>query len=209
MKVIKHILARYTAFIWAVLKPLGVWGVFAFAAVDGSLLGMPLDAIVAGYVYGDPRRLWLYVLMASAGSAVGSIVIYAIGRAGGEMLLQRRMPKARYERIRESFDRHEFLALMFPAMLPPPFPFKLVVLSAAAFEMNFAHFLLAIFAGRVVRFGILAILTIRFGPQFVSLLGTIFRNHFWWVVGASAGIVIAWYAIKRSHRPQPSSVKAQ
>lgn len=198
MRFIKHILARYTAFLWALLKPLGSWGVFAFAGADAALLGMPLDAIVAGYVYSDQRHFWMYVIMAAAGSAVGSIVLYLIGRAGGEVLLHRRMSKARYERIRGSFDRHEFLALMLPAMLPPPFPFKLVVLSAAAFEMNFGHFLLAIFAGRLLRFGILAILTIRFGPQFVALMGVIFRDYMWWVLAVVVAASIAWYLRRRA-----------
>jgi len=43
-----------------------------------------------------------------------------------------------------------------------------VVLAAAGFEMNFGRFLLAIFAGRFVRFLIEALLTIWFGPQIVT-----------------------------------------
>ena len=61
---------------------------------------------------------------------------------------------------------------MFPAMLPPPTPFKLFALAAAVSEMQFSHFLLAIFAGRFVRFLVLSILTLVFGPQFVRIFGT-------------------------------------
>ena len=60
---------------------------------------------------------------------------------------------------------------MFPAMLPPPTPFKLFALAAAVSEMKFTHFLLAIFAGRFVRFLALSILTLVFGPQFVQISG--------------------------------------
>ena len=130
----------------------------AFAAVDGSFMGLPLDAIFVSYVYNDRSRFLLYVLLASAGSALGSIVLYVIGYAGGEVLLRKRLSPERFEKIHASFEHHEFWALMFPAMLPPPTPFKIVVLAAAASEMNFAHFLLAIFAGRFVRFLIEALL---------------------------------------------------
>ncbi len=201
MNLIKKILAKYTAFIWAALQPLGAWGVFAFAALDSAALGLPLDPIVAGYVYARPRLFWLYAFMAAAGSAAGSIVIYLIGRAGGEVLLHRRMSPAKFEKIRRSFDRHEFLALMLPAMVPPPFPFKLFVLSAAAFGMNLPHFLLAIFAGRLLRFGILAMLTIKFGPQFLAFAGQLFREHFWLVAGAIGMLLIIGYAIRRTRRP--------
>jgi membrane protein YqaA with SNARE-associated domain len=68
LNTIKHFLARYTAFLWALLKPLGAWGVFAIAGLDGSLLGMPVDAVVAAYVYQKPSVFLIYVVMAAAGS---------------------------------------------------------------------------------------------------------------------------------------------
>ena len=131
------------------LAPLGPWGMLAFAAVDGSFLGMPLDPIFVGYVYAHPSQFLLYVLLGSLGSALGSIVIYVIGYTGGEVLLRKRLSPERFEKIHESFDRHEFWALMFPAMLPPPAPFKIVVLAAAAFEMNFCAFSAGDFSGTV------------------------------------------------------------
>lgn len=199
MKTIKHILTRYTAFLWALLKPLGVWGVFLTAALDGAALGLPVDAVIAGYVYEDRVRFLLYVVLASAGSALGSSVLYLVGYLGGEALLRKRMPPERFEKIHRSFDQHEFWAVMFPAMLPPPTPFKLFVLSAAVFEMNFGHFLLAVFAGRFVRFLLLSLLTIEFGPRFVDLVGKIVGHHFWWVV-AVLGLLIALWLLVRSRR---------
>jgi membrane protein YqaA with SNARE-associated domain len=188
LSIVKNILKRYSAWIWKVLAPLGPWGVFAIAAVDGSLFGMPVDAVVAGYVYNDRPHFLFYVVMASAGSALGSLVIYAIGYFGGETVLRKRISKERFDKIHASFERHGFWALMFPAMLPPPTPFKLFVLAASAFEMRFTHFLAAVFAGRFVRFFVLAVLTIEFGPRFVHLVGSVVRQHLGW---ALAGVVAA------------------
>ncbi len=192
MKTIKHILSRYTAYLWALLKPLGIWGVFVIAAADGSFLGLPMDAVVAGYVYQNHARFWLYSILAAAGSAVGSSVLYLIGYAGGEALLRKRIPPARFEKIRRSFDEHEFWALMFPAMLPPPTPFKLFVLAAAGFEMNYGHFVLAIFLGRLARFLILSLLTIKYGKQVVQVVATLFRTHLHWVLGILGAAVGGW-----------------
>jgi membrane protein YqaA with SNARE-associated domain len=192
LKKIKLFLQKYAAWIQHVLAPLGPWGMLAFAAVDGSFLGMPLDAIFVSYVYNDRSRFLLYVLLGAAGSAIGSVVIYLIGYTGGEVLLRKRLPPARFERIHASFEKHEFWALMFPAMLPPPTPFKAVVLAAAAFEMNFWHFLLAIFAGRFVRFFLEALLTLWFGPRIVAMTGTFFTHHFLWIVSIAAEILAAW-----------------
>ena len=177
----------------------------AFAAVDGSFMGLPLDAIFVGYVYHDRSRFWLYILLGATGSALGSIVLYVIGYTGGEVLLRKRLSPERFEKIHASFDKHEFWALMFPAMLPPPTPFKIVVLAAAAFEMRFTHFLLAIFAGRFVRFLIEALLTLAFGPQIVGLVGGLFRHHLKWILAGVALLAVVWLIWWRRRKPADNS----
>ncbi|MBV8892292.1 MAG: DedA family protein [Acidobacteria bacterium] len=200
MKTLRHILGRYTAYLWALLKPLGIWGVFVIAAADGSFMGLPMDAVVASYVYQDHARFWLYAMLAAAGSALGSSVLYLIGYAGGERLLRKRLPAARFARIKRSFDQHEFWALMFPAMLPPPMPFKLFVVAAAGFEMNYGHFVLAIFLGRLARFIILSLLTIRYGKQVVDTVALLFRTHLSWVLGTIGAALGIWLLRLRSRR---------
>jgi membrane protein YqaA with SNARE-associated domain len=205
LKTIGHILAKYTAWILQLLTPLGIWGVFAIAFADSALLGMPVDAIVALYVYRDHKRLILYVLMASLGSALGSVPLYIIGYLGGEKVLRKRISEERFQRIHQSFEQHEFWALMFPGMLPPPMPFKIFVLGAAVFEMRFRDFLAAIFAGRFVRFMVLALLTLWFGPRIVELTGTLVREHFLWLLGAVAGGVLVWLLMRRSKKRRARS----
>lgn len=209
MQTIKHILSHYTAFLWALLKPLGAWGVLAVAALDGAFIGLPVDAVVAGYVYQNPARFFFYVLMASVGSALGSIVIYVIGYKGGEELLRKRIPAQRFEKIHSAFDKHPFWALMFPAMLPPPTPFKLFALAAAVSEMGFWRFLLAIFSGRMVRFLMLALLTLKFGPDVVRLFGALFRKHYYVVMLVAAAALVAWLMRRRAAKNSLSKNQSQ
>jgi membrane protein YqaA with SNARE-associated domain len=200
LKTIGHILAKYTAWILHLLTPLGIWGVFAIAFADSALLGMPVDAIVAFYVYKDHRQFLFYVVMASLGSALGSIPLYVIGYLGGDKVLRKRISEERFQQIHRSFERHEFWALMFPGMLPPPMPFKIFVLGAAVFEMRFRDFMAAIFAGRFVRFLVLSLLTLWFGPQIAGLVGTVFRRHFHWVLAVVVlgGLLwLLWWRKKR------------
>src|SRR5207302_6985552 len=93
---LKHILSRYTAFLWAILQPLGAWGVFVVAALDGAAFGLPMDLVIGGYVSQNHARLLLYVLMGAAGSALGSLVVYGIGYAGGEEVLRKRVSAERF-----------------------------------------------------------------------------------------------------------------
>ena len=197
MKTIQHILTRYTAFLWAILAPLGAWGVFVVAALDGAAFGLPMDLVIAGYVSQNHARLLLYVLMGAAGSALGSLVIYAIGYKGGEELLRKRVTPERFEKLHAAFEKHPFWSLMFPAMLPPPTPFKLFALGAAVAEMSIGHFLLAIFLGRTLRFLVLGILVVKFGPGIVHTLRIFFSHHFHWLLIAVAVGLAGWLVLQR------------
>lgn len=206
MKKIAHILARYSAWILGLMKVLGIWGVFVIAFADSALLGMPVDFIVATYAYQDRKRFLLYVVMASLGSALGSIPLYIIGYLGGEKVLRKRISEERFLKIHRSFERHEFWALMFPGMLPPPMPFKIFVLGAAVFEMRFRDFLVAIFAGRFVRFGVLSVLVLWFGPEIMGLVGGVFSRHWGWVVGVIVAGVCVWLVLWRRGRRAPNDL---
>jgi membrane protein YqaA with SNARE-associated domain len=161
-----------------------------------------MDPLVAGYVYSDPHRAWLYCLVASVGSALGSLIPYGLGRAGGELFLLKRIDEAKLKRIRDRFEKQEFLALMVPAMLPPPTPFKLFVFSAGVFEMKPIPFLLAILSGRLVRFGVLSILVVEFGPEIVGEIKTLVKTHPSVLVLIGVGVILVAYLIfKLLRRP--------
>jgi len=81
-----------------------------------------MDAILAVYIWQNKSHFWLYCLLAAAGSAVGGLLPYGLGRAGGEFFLLKRINRARFEELRDRFERQEFLAVMIPSMLPPPTP---------------------------------------------------------------------------------------
>jgi uncharacterized membrane protein YdjX (TVP38/TMEM64 family) len=103
--------------------------------------------------------------------------LFSGGGGGGELFLLKRIDRARYEQLRDRFERQEFLALMIPSMMPPPTPWKLFVFAAGVFEMRVAAYLLAVTLGRLVRFGVLAVLTLRYGPGAVSLVQHEMRLH--------------------------------
>jgi uncharacterized membrane protein YdjX (TVP38/TMEM64 family) len=141
--------------------------------------------------------------MAAAGSAVGGLIPFLLGRAGGELFLLRRIDRARYEAMMARFEKQEFLAMAIPSALPPPTPWKAFVFGAGVFEMKIWHFMLAVFTGRMVRFGVEAALTIKYGPQIVNVVGDLFKHHLTLtlvVVAALLGLLLFWVIRKRYTR---------
>jgi membrane protein YqaA with SNARE-associated domain len=177
--------------------------VFAAAALDGAAFGLPVDVVVGIYVAQNHARWLLFVVMAAGGSALGSLVVYGIGYAGGEELLRKRLSTQRFEKMHDAFDKHPFWSLMFPAMLPPPTPFKAFALAAAVAEMSIWHFLGAIFLGRTIRFLILAILVIKFGPGVVHTVRMFFAEHYSWVLIVTGATVGVWLFLWRTRKRPP------
>jgi uncharacterized membrane protein YdjX (TVP38/TMEM64 family) len=89
---------------------------------------------------------------------------------------------------------------MFPAMLPPPTPFKAFVLASAVAEMSISHFVLAIFLGRLVRFFALALFVIKFGPGALNAIRIFFSHHFHWLLLIAAAVLIVWLVLKKRKR---------
>ncbi|MGB7743649.1 MAG: VTT domain-containing protein, partial [Terracidiphilus sp.] len=160
---------------------------------------VPMDAILALYVWNNKSHFWLYCLMASVGSAIGGLVPYGLGRAGGELFLLKRIDRARFDQLRHRFQKQEFLAVMIPSMLPPPTPWKIFIFASGVFEMRVIDFLLAVTAGRMVRWTILALLVIKLGPGAVDLVAHhAVATVLVVLVLAGAGFAWWWMRKKRS-----------
>ncbi len=77
------------------LIKMGFWGAGAVALMDSSTIPVPMDAILAVWIWNDKSHFWLYCLMASAGSAVGGLLPYAIGASGRRVVHSKaRKPRA-------------------------------------------------------------------------------------------------------------------
>jgi len=191
-----HVAAEWKLVLLPALMKWGVLGVGAIAVLDSSSIPVPMDAILALYVWNDKRHFWIYCLMAAAGSALGGLLPYGLGRAGGELFLLRRVNRAKFEQMRDRFQRQEFLAVMIPSMMPPPAPWKMFIFASGVFEMRVPVFLLAVFVGRMLRWLALSLLVLKLGPGAVDLVA---RHAVPAViaVGVLAVIGFAWWWMRK------------
>jgi membrane protein YqaA with SNARE-associated domain len=200
---LKQFFARVAAKWKLVLLPAllkwGILGVGAVAVLDSSSIPVPMDAILAIYVWNDKRHFWLYCLVAAAGSAIGGLLPYWLGRAGGELFLLKRVDRAKFEKMRDRFQRQEFLAVMIPSMMPPPAPWKMFIFASGVFEMRLPDFLAAVFVGRMLRWLVLSLLVLKLGPSAVDLVAR-HAVPMVLIVGALAvaGFAVWWRRKKRS-----------
>lgn len=148
------------------LVTFGPFGVFAVSLIDSA--GLPLpggpDAVMILLSARNHALMPVYAVAASLGSTAGCAVLYLVARRAG-MLALRKVKPARRARIENLLGRYDILAIFVTAILPPPFPFKPFVLSAGVFKLKLSRFVIAVFAGRMVRFMIEGWLAISLGSQ--------------------------------------------
>lgn len=182
------------------LIKLGFLGAGVIGIFDSALIPLPIDAILAVYIWNDKSHFWTYPLLSAAGSAIGGLLPYWIGRGGGELFLRKRVNHRRFDELRVRFENKEFVAVLVPSMLPPPTPWKAFVFAAGVFEMRVRSFLLAVFLGRLVRWMTLAILVLKLGPGAVGLVA----HHATAVVAVVTALVVlagvAWWVQMRRKR---------
>jgi membrane protein YqaA with SNARE-associated domain len=165
------------------------------ALLDSALIPIPgsMDGVIVSYVHVEPRKFLLYCLMAAACSTLGSLVPFFIGRAGGELFLLKRVDRERYERMRDRFEKQEFVAILVPSMGPPPTPLKLFQFAAGVFEMRTWPFVLATFSGKMIQYTVFSLLTIWFGPTLIRSVREAIHDHLGVVVGVSIAALL-WLA---------------
>ena len=160
---------------WA--SELGGLGLFIIALLDSSFLSFPqvndLLIIVLSTKY--PERMPYYAGLTTIGSVIGCFLLYGVARRGGEVFLRKRL-KGRYvDRAMTLYQRHGLLAVVVPALLPPPVPFKVFVLLAGAAAVSPIRFGIAVEIGRGIRYfgqGYLAVLYGEQAAEFMRAHGT-------------------------------------
>ena len=167
---------------------LGAPGLFVVAILDSSILTLPEinDILVVLLVTRHKARLALYAGAATAGSIVGSLVLFTIGRKGGEALLRKRFSVERSTRAMAFIEKYGVLAIIIPSLLPPPMPFKMFVLLSGAARMSVPRFMTAVAIGRGTRYFGEGLLALRYGDQTMA-----FIHEHSWTVGIVLTIALA------------------
>ena len=167
---------------------LGGPGLFTVAFLDSSFVSLPQinDILVVLMVTNNKSLMVYYAFMATAGSVAGCYVIYYLANKGGEAFVRKRLRPGHVERSLALYRRHGLMALMVPALLPPPAPFKLFVLAAGLANVRPIQFVLAIAVARGLRYLALGILAIYYGDAALELM----RTHGRTVALVLAGVLL-------------------
>ncbi len=192
----------FIKWVYGVALSLGGPGLFVVAFLDSSFISLPQinDLLVVFMVVRNKALMPYYALMATAGSVAGCYVLYLIAERGGEAFLAKRVKRGHIERALALYRKRGVLALMVPALLPPPAPFKLFVLLAGVAEVRPLAFVTSIAIARGLRYLVIGALAVWYGDFALDLLQEHGREAALWVAVFIVAAAIAWWLMSRSSR---------
>lgn len=161
-----------SSFVLRTMLRLGTPGLFLMSALDSSFLVLPFgnDLLLIALVSSNRESLiWIaYVLVSAAGSVLGVFVIDLLMRKAGEKGLERFVKPQRLERLKKKLENKLGITVLVATLLPPPFPFTPVIMTASALQCSRQKLLGAVFVGRIIRYTTEAILALYFGRQVIA-----------------------------------------
>jgi membrane protein YqaA with SNARE-associated domain len=178
----------------------GAFGLFVVALLDSTFVPLPssVDALMLLLSMTNPSWMLLYAFMATTGSALGCLILYLISRRAGARALNRFSEK-KQARVKNWIERYDMFAVLVATLLPPPFPFKLFVITAGVFRFSLVRFMLAILVGRGFRFLLEGYFAVRYGAQAKEILA---KYYPWIGLGLVVAIVIFVLLRQKLKRPE-------
>ena len=166
----------------------GPLGLFAIALLDSALIPLPAgpDVVMILLTLRNPSWMLIYAAAATVGSVAGCVILYYISRKAGRRALERFSEK-KQARVKGMIDRYDALSVFVASILPPPFPFKLFVITSGVFRVSVVRFAIAIAVGRALRFLLEGYLAVKYGDRAEVL----FKQYFPWVgLGLACAVVL-------------------
>ncbi|MDX6612135.1 MAG: hypothetical protein QOD75_1321 [Blastocatellia bacterium] len=172
----------------------GPFGLFAIALLDGAFVPMAggPDAVVMLLSASRPGWWLIYAAAATLGSTAGCVILYYISQRAGRRALSR-FSASKQARVKDLIERYDVLSVLVASLLPPPFPFKLFVVSAGVFRLSIARFAIAVGAGRAFRYLLESYLAARYGDHAKDWLA-----HYYPAIGIGLAILIILVFVGRS-----------
>jgi membrane protein YqaA with SNARE-associated domain len=178
----------------------GAFGLFMLALLDSTFVPLPssADALMLLLSTTNPSWMLLYAFMATAGSALGCLILYLISRRAGARALNRFSEK-KQAKVKNWIERYDMFAVLAATLMPPPFPFKVFVVSAGVFRFSLLRFMLAIIVGRGFRFLLEGYVAVRYGAQAKEIIA---KYYPWIALGLVVAIVVFVLLRQKLKRPE-------
>jgi membrane protein YqaA with SNARE-associated domain len=170
---------------WADTK-YGMIALFFLAFAESSFFPIPPDVLLIALAMGNKSKVFRFALVCSIGSILGGITGYSIGHfswwsdegvfSSLALFFFDHVPGFSvdiFQKLQSQFELNNIL-IVFTAGFTP-IPYKIITITAGAFNINFPMFLLASSVSRTARFFLVSLLIWKFGEPITDFIDRYFN----------------------------------
>ena len=164
----------------------GMPALFILAFAESSFFPIPPDVLLIALAMGNRSKAFRFALVCSIGSIIGGIAGYSIGHfawwsgknvySSLALFFFDNVPGFSvdiFQKIRSQYELNNIL-IVFAAGFTP-IPYKIITITAGAFNINFPMFLLASSVSRTARFFLVSLLIWKFGEPITTFIDKYFN----------------------------------
>ena len=164
----------------------GMPALFILAFAESSFFPIPPDVLLIALAMGNRSKAFRFALVCSIGSIIGGIAGYSIGHfawwsgknvySSLALFFFDNVPGFSvdiFQKIRSQYELNNIL-IVFTAGFTP-IPYKIITITAGAFNINFPMFLLASSISRTARFFLVSLLIWKFGEPITTFIDKYFN----------------------------------
>jgi len=185
--------------VWKWVYRLGGPGLVLLGLLDNvPIISAPpgvMDICVILLAVRHPGWWAYYALMASGGGVLGAYLAYRLAEKGGKETLEKKLGKRRAQGIYKRFGKLGSMTVLVGAILPPPFPFNPVVMTAGVMQYPRKKFLPALIAGRGARYFAIAFLSRTYSRQMMHFFTRHHKLFLYAILGMVAASVLGGLAL--------------
>ncbi len=170
---------------------------FGLAFAEASFFPVPPDVLLISMCLSRPRRALRYATLCTAGSVVGGIAGYGIGKGLWHLvesfffryLSVFSFTPENFARVQHAYQENAFLAVFTSGFTP--IPYKVFTIAAGVFEISMAVFILASLLGRASRFLLVSLLLRWIGPRVLPFI----ERYLGWLTLAFVALLILGFLV--------------
>ena len=182
---------------WAVpFLKYGSMGLFILAVIESSFFPLPPDFVLIVLAFESPEKSFYYATICTAGSVIGAVFGWLIGRFGGEPIVKKIIGEKKLDRGKDLLGKYDALAIGIAGFTP--IPYKVFTIASGIINMNLPKMLIVSFFARGGRFFLVAAIFFFWGDDAKIWID---KNFAVFTMGIGVGIILVflvyYYFVKR------------
>lgn len=182
---------------------------FILSFAESSFFPLPPDILLIAMCFVDKKQALLYALVCTAGSVLGGMFGFGIGKVGGRPVLDRLFKQEKIKYVENQYQEYDIWAVAVAGFTP--IPYKVFTISAGVFKLNFVRFILASLFSRGARFFIIGGLFYLCPDEKLDWLKAMIAKYDIWIgIITIVGVILGFVFLgKHAHKHAKRAAEAE